>query len=72
MQKIRSDFALLDVKTGRADLAKHFDKHPGARIPVVIHGYIDGPWSEDDGVSREFTVAVEAVQTAAPGMLMGA
>lgn len=65
----KSDFAILDVKAGRAKLAKHFAKRPrlgacpvGMRIPVVIHGYIDGIHGSDDGVSREFSVTVQSVK----------
>lgn len=67
--EIKSDFAILDVKTGRAKLNKHFDKRPRLgpcpkemRVPVVIRGYIDGVWGGDDGVSREFSVTVEKVK----------
>lgn len=60
---ITSDFALLDIKKGRAAL----EKIVGAsyRIPVVITGYIQngkGGVGGDDGVSREFSIDVEHVQ----------
>lgn len=71
LPKIKSDFAILDVKAGRSVLNKHFAARPTMgecpehlRIPVVIHGYIDGVWGNDDGVSREFTVTVENVVAA--------
>lgn len=63
----KSDFAILDVKQGRAELAKRFGKDrprrgAGAlRVPVVIHGYIDGIWGNDDGTSQEFCVTVTKV-----------
>lgn len=67
---ISSDFAILDVKKGRGVLHKHFEKAPTMgrcpeelRIPVVIHGYIDGVWGNDDGVSREFSLSVEKIET---------
>lgn len=66
----KSDFAILDVKAGRAKLAKHFAKRPRLgpcpkemRVPVVIRGYIDDIHGSDDGVSREFTVTVTSVST---------
>jgi hypothetical protein len=66
--KIKSDFAILDVKDGRDDLAFHFAPRPrmgpcpeSMRIPITIVGYIDGINSKDDGISREFTVVVEHV-----------
>lgn len=68
--EIKSDFALLDVKTGRAALRKHFAKRPrfggcppAMRVPVTITGYIDDVWGGDDGVSREFSVVVQSVKT---------
>lgn len=67
--KLKSDFAILDVKSGRASLFKKFDgvrrgKIPsGVRIHVTITGYIDGVHGNDDGVSREFSVHVTKVET---------
>lgn len=69
MQKpISSTFAILDVKQGRDALNEHFKHRPrlgpcpeAMRVPVVIHGYIDGVWGDDDGTSREFTVEVDKV-----------
>lgn len=66
---IKSDFAILDVKSGRKTLEKHFKSRPGMgecpkplRVPVTITGYIDDVWGHDDGVSQEFSVTVEAVK----------
>ena len=66
----KSDFAILDVKAGRAKLAKHFAKRPrlgpcpkDMRVPVIIRGYIDDIHGSDDGVSREFSVTVTSVST---------
>lgn len=68
--RIKSDFLIIDVKQGRHALEKHFRARPdrGAcpkelRVPVTITGYIDGVFGNDDGVSREFTVTVESVET---------
>ena len=68
--EIKSDFALLDVKGGREKLFEHFKNRPfmgecpeELRMPVTITGYIDGVWGGDDGVSREFSVTVENVET---------
>lgn len=67
--KIKSDFAVLDVKSGRKTLAKHFAERPrlgpcptALRIPVIILGYIDGQHSRDDGTSTEFGVRVQGVK----------
>lgn len=58
---IKSNFALLDVKAGRKALFARFKGNPQLRVPVTITGFITGSWSDDDGVSREFQVDVEAV-----------
>lgn len=69
--QIQSTFALLDVKRGRKALEKHFRNRPrmgqcpeDMRVPVTITGYLDGIWGDEDGVSREFTVTVQKVETA--------
>ncbi len=58
-----SDFALLDVKKGRAELERLVAK--GYRIPITIRGFIQ-PGHQgvgtDDGVSREFSCDVTNVQ----------
>lgn len=65
-QTIKSDFALLDVKAGRAGLFRLFKKDPTAKIPVTITGYISGILGHDDGVSREFQIDVESVTATLP------
>ena len=67
--KLSSEFALLDVKNGRKKLAKHFKQRPRLgecpetmRVPVIIHGYIDGIWGNDDGVSQEFEIVVQKLE----------
>jgi hypothetical protein len=68
LKTIKSDFAILDVLSGRKTLAKHFDKRSAIlcpkedRVYVKIQGYIDGINSEDDGISQEFSVTVQNVQ----------
>lgn len=59
--KLKSDFALLDVKAGRAKLFRLLKKDPMATIPVTITGHISGIWGHDDGISREFQIEVENV-----------
>lgn len=66
----KSDFAIVDVKVGRAALTKHFKDRPSLgecppkmRVPVTITGYIDGIHGHDDGVSREFSMTVQSVKT---------
>jgi len=62
-KKISSDFAILDVKAGRADLAKRISR--GERVPVTITGVIDTVHSRDDGTSIEFSLSdVVAVERA--------
>lgn len=68
-RKIKSDFAILDVKTGQSGLSKHFENRPRngpcpaeMRVPVTITGYIDNIWGSYDGVSREFSVHVDKVK----------
>lgn len=65
--KLHSDFALLDVKHGRKQLAKLMP--PGSqslpadkRIPVVIRGFISHRHGADDGTSIEFGVDVSSVE----------
>lgn len=60
----KSDFALLDVKTGRAALEKRLAKSGKVRIRVDMT--IDYPWGGDDGVSQEFVCTVSSVKEFAP------
>jgi len=61
-EKINSDFAILDVKRGRVELARRVNKGE-TRIPVTIRGYITDVNSRDDGTSIEFAIDVtEAVE----------
>ena len=73
LKTIKSDFAILDVLAGRKTLAKHFAGLRGfvvcpkdKRVYVKIEGYIDGIYGSDDGVSREFSVAVQSVKITRP------
>ena len=77
MFKLSSNFAILDVKTGRKKLANFIKKNatnfnedtlpPDKRIPVTITGYIGTRWGGDDGTSIEFALDVESVTTGNPG-----
>jgi len=65
--KIGSEFALLDVTTGRKRLDRMMP--PGsqslgkdARIPVTIVGFISHRHGSDGGVSIEFGVDVTSVK----------
>lgn len=58
--KLKSDFAILDVKAGRAVLLRRLKR--GEKVRVVIEGEIETTWSRDDGVSQEFAVNVTAVR----------
>lgn len=68
--KYKSDFVLLDIKSGRASLAKLFggNGYPEAgkevRIPVTINGFITHRHGNDDGVSIEYGVEVETLKIA--------
>lgn len=73
IDRIRSDFAILDVKAGRAALAAHFKDRPrlgkcpeNLRVYVTVTGYLEAIWGSDDGVSREFSMAVDTVVVNAP------
>jgi len=63
--KTTSNFAILDVKTGRAKLRKLVKDHK-LKIPVTIKGYITGDWSGDDGTSIEFEVQVTSHKLGEP------
>ena len=65
---ITTDYAVLDVKVGRAALARHFEDRPPLgpcpvhlRVPVTIVGYIDDCIGTDDGISNEFSMVVEEI-----------
>lgn len=61
MPKYESDFAILDVKRGRAHLARRL-KTSEEPIPVTIRGFITGTWSCDDSVSQEFNIEVTGLE----------
>lgn len=50
---IKSDFAILDVKGGRAELARRIAH--GAKVCVRIEMLIDNQHGRDDGTSIEFS-----------------
>lgn len=56
-EKINSNFAILDVKRGRVELARRINRGEN-RIPVTIRGYITDINSRDDGTSIEFGIEV--------------
>lgn len=69
---VTSDFAILDIKSGRAKVSKalggnweeNIPSHH--KIPVTIKGYIVAQYSGDDGVSREFKIDVSTVKLGKP------
>ena len=65
LPRIKSTFALLDVKSGRKALLKLSPDH-NTKIPVTIEGYIAGPWGHDDGESMEFNVEVTSAVLGEP------
>lgn len=56
----KSDFAILDVKAGRAALMKRVEA--GNKVRVLIEAEIDTVHGHDDGVSREFNCIVHSVK----------
>ncbi|HXT81352.1 MAG TPA: hypothetical protein VN702_17435 [Acetobacteraceae bacterium] len=60
---IKSDFAILDVLTGRGALNKLI---PRKRVPVTITGFITHAHGSFDGTSQEFTVDVTGVECGEP------
>jgi len=61
-KRLKSEFALLDVKgANRQKLADYFEKG-GKRIPVTLHGWIKGKWGPDDGISIEFETSIRKVE----------
>lgn len=68
--KVTSDFVLIDVKHGRAELAKLVGDH--YRIPFTITGFLYGGASSvgpDDGVSREFSADVKDISLGEPKLV---
>jgi hypothetical protein len=65
--KLKSDFAILDIQGGRHALMRVMGNPTGPTlcepIPVIITGFLIGPWGDDDGTSREFEVQVTKVTT---------
>lgn len=67
----KSDFAILDIKAGRAKVSKALGVsneygNPITKIPVTIKGFIAEQYSGDDGVSREFRIDVATVKLGKP------
>jgi hypothetical protein len=56
----KSDFAILDVKAGRAALAKKLAA--GKKVRVRIDMVIEAQHGSDDGVSIEFNGSVQSVK----------
>lgn len=56
----KSDFAILDVKQGRAALTKRIEA--GNKVRVLIEADIDTVYGHDDGVSREFNCIVTSIK----------
>lgn len=60
--KIKSDLAILDVRTVMTHREILRIRKAGGRIKVVITGYLeDEDWSDYDGVSVEQAVKVESI-----------
>jgi hypothetical protein len=63
--KTTSNFALLDIKRGRATVRALVEDHKH-KIPVTIEGFLIGDWSGDDGTSIEFEVQVTSHKLGKP------
>lgn len=61
-KRLKSEFALLDVKGPQRFKLKEYFEKGGKRVPVVLHGWIEEPWSGDDGISIEFGVKIRKVE----------
>lgn len=61
--RIKSNMAILDVKSGRHSLSKYLSDpdRSVAGVPVFIHGEIVEQFSADDGESVEFVVNIDRV-----------
>jgi len=64
-----SGFALVDITTGRARLAKelggdarYYGGKSTHKIPVTLKGFIVEQYSEYDCVSREFLIDVDSIK----------
>lgn len=56
----KSNFAILDVKKGRAALAKKIAA--GGKVRVRIDMEINAQWGDDDGTSIEFSGDVLSIK----------
>lgn len=56
----KSNFAILDVKEGREDL--RFKVMNGGKVRVRVEMEINAQWSDDDGVSIEFSGDVLSIK----------
>jgi hypothetical protein len=56
----KSTFAILDVKKGRAALAKKIAA--GGKVRIRVDMLINSQWGDDDGVSIEFAGDVLSVK----------
>lgn len=57
----KSDFAILDVKDGRGDLARKI-KFRGGPVHVRVDMMINYASGNDDGISQEFACTVLSVK----------
>lgn len=71
--KLKSNFAILDVLTGRQKLLKIVGSRwlasapiTNKKVPVVIHGFVTEAHGDDDGTSREFEVMVNKIEVGDP------
>lgn len=62
--EITSDFAILDVKEGRHELAEHI--LAGGQVSLVVHILLDHVHSRDDGTSIEFGGIVNNIGSISP------
>lgn len=58
--QFKSNFALLDVTTGRKALDRYISK--GNKVRIVAEIEIDHVWGNSDGISQEFACTVKSVK----------
>jgi hypothetical protein len=60
---LKATIAILDIEKGRGNLNKALCH---SHIPITIRGYIVDAFGDWDGVSQEFTIRVDGIETGHP------
>lgn len=65
MTKLKSDFAIIDIKTGRSAIKKRLSKGEKVVLDLRVELYNDWrSWGNDDGESIEFSGEVISAKEA--------